>query len=152
MKIKHLLLSVAAVTLMAACGNKATTETTTETAPETVAEEVVETVTEEIVAEQPVAETKAPAAKKAPATTKATTQETKPAVDPCENAVKEFSAYVAQLEVAKKQKDSGAAAMRKYKELKADAANQEAKVKGCTDDKYKAVVNSLRQKVKVTIM
>lgn len=152
MKIKHFLLGAAIVALMAACGGKqetvAETQTETPAIEETVAEQV-----QENVAEEPVAETKAPETKKQTTTKQTTTkQETKPAVDPCEATVSNFSRYVAELEAAKKVKDSGAAAQKKYKQLKAQAAEQEAKVKECASGANNAVVTSLRNKLKAMVM
>ncbi len=154
MKIRHLLLGVAVVALMTACGGNKNAETTTESTPETVTEQVEATVTEEQPVEEPVAE--APAKKST--STKATAKETKTtktetkAEDPCKAKVATFSAYVAKLEVAKREKDKGAKQMKAYKELKAQSRDQENSVKDCATGEYKSVVNSLRTKVKTITM
>jgi hypothetical protein len=154
MKIRHLLLGVAVVALMTACGGNKNAETTTESTPETVTEQVEATVTEEQPVEEPVAE--APAKKST--STKATAKETKTtktetkAEDPCKAKVAAFSAYVAKLEVAKRDKDAGAKQMKAYKELKAQSRDQENSVKDCATGEYKSVVNSLRTKVKTITM
>ena len=154
MKIRHLLLGVAVVALMTACGGNKNAETTTESTPEIVTEQVEATVTEEQPVEEPVAE--APAKKST--STKATAKETKTtktetkAEDPCKAKVATFSAYVAKLEVAKREKDKGAKQMKAYKELKAQSRDQENSVKDCATGEYKSVVNSLRTKVKTITM
>jgi hypothetical protein len=154
MKIRHLLLGVAVVALMTACGGNKNAETTTESTPETVTEQVEATVTEEQPVEEPVAEAPAKKSTSTKATakdTKTTKTETK-AEDPCKAKVAAFSAYVAKLEVAKRDKDAGAKQMKAYKELKAQSRDQENSVKDCATGEYKSVVNSLRTKVKTITM
>jgi uncharacterized protein YkwD len=140
MKIRHLLLGLAIVALMASCGKKAEpTETPTETPVETATTTPTETPAE-TVAEQP-AETPAPAQKTAK-TTKATkkaktTKETKETakVDPCEAKVKAFEKYVDELTAAKKNMKSGADALKAYTTLKKAAAAKEATVQECLSNK-----------------
>jgi uncharacterized protein YkwD len=137
MKIRHLLLGLAIVALMASCGKKAEpTETPTETPVETATTTPTETPAE-TVAEQP-AETPAPAQKSAKATkaTKKakTTKETAKA-DPCEAKVKAFEKYVDELTAAKKNMKSGADALKAYTTLKKAAAAKEATVQECLSNK-----------------
>jgi len=156
MKIKHLLLGAVVVALMTACGGNKNTESTTESTPETVTEQVEATVTEEQPAEEPVAQT--PAKKNTTTSSKSTTKEettTKKETkveDPCKAKVATFSAFVANLEVAKRDKDKGAKEQKAYKALKAQAREQENAVKDCATGEYKSVVNSLRTKVKTITM
>jgi hypothetical protein len=155
MKIRHLLLGVAVVALMTACGGNKNAETTTESTPETVTEQVEATVTEEQPVEEPVAEAPAKKSTSTKATakdTKTTTKTETKAEDPCKAKVAAFSAYVAKLEVAKRDKDAGAKQMKAYKELKAQSRDQENSVKDCATGEYKSVVNSLRTKVKTITM
>lgn len=153
MKIRHLLLGAVVVALMTACGGNKNAETTTESTPETVTEQVEATVTEEQPAEEPVAEAPAKKSTTTKATAKETTKKTETkAEDPCKAKVAAFSAYVAKLEVAKRDKDAGAKQMKAYKELKAQARDQENSIKDCATGEYKSVVNSLRTKVKTITM
>lgn len=135
MKIKSLLLGVAIVALMASCGNKAT-----ETPTESMVEETpVETMAEETPAEvqEETVEATAPAKESKQNTKKqntAKTEEPKQEVDPCEAKVKNFEKWVDELKAAKKNKSTGAAALKNYADLKGKAASMEASIKDCTNN------------------
>ncbi len=138
MKIKSFLLGVAIVALMASCGNKST-----ESATETVAEETpVETVTEETPVESQeetvevnntTTSTKQNKESKKQNSNKETTTQ-QAAVDPCEAKVKNFEKWVDELKAAKKNKSTGAAALKAYADLKGKAASMEASIKDCTNN------------------
>lgn len=137
MKIKSLLLGVAIVALMASCGNKATETTTESMAEETPVEATVETPAETIA--EGTVEATAPAkqdknAKKQSNTTARTEEAKQPAVDPCEAKVKNFEKWVDELKAAKKNKSTGAAALKNYADLKGKAASMEASIKDCTNN------------------
>ncbi|MBP3254453.1 MAG: hypothetical protein J6M30_08095 [Bacteroidales bacterium] len=142
MKIKHLLLGIAIVSLMAACGSKSNTEVAEETPVETTVEEMAETaetIVEEVaeVAQtaQNNASTPAPA-KKQTSTNQQTTakQETKAAVDPCEAKVKAFEKWVDAITAAKKAKGNGANELKAWVDLRKQAVSMENSIKDCTSN------------------
>ena len=126
MKVKHLLLGIALVALVAACGKKeAPVETPTETAIETPAEEVVEAPVEAAAAPAAVATT--PKAKPAP-------KAQEPKVDPCEKIVSDYESYSLRLSNAFKSKGTGAAAVKEYAALKKESQARDAAVKECSEN------------------
>lgn len=131
MKVKHLLLGIALVALVAACGKKeAPVETPTETAIETPA---VET---ETPVEEPVA-TPAPAPAKATTTAKPAAKPAKkeqPKVDPCEKLVAEYEGYATRLQSAKKVKANSPKNLEEWLTLKKEVASRDAKVKECVSN------------------
>lgn len=118
MKLRRLFLGIAVVTMMAACGGKAT-ETATETAVEATpaTEEVATPAT-------PAEEVATPAA---PA------QETKKA-DPCEAKVKAFEQFVDEFKAAQKNKANGAKELKAFADMLKQAPEQEAAVKECVEN------------------
>jgi hypothetical protein len=125
MKVKHLLLGIALVALVAACGKKeAPVETPTETAIETPAEEVVEAPVE---AAAPAAVATTPKAKPAP-------KAQEPKVDPCEKIVSDYESYSLRLSNAFKSKGTGAAAVKEYAALKKESQARDAAVKECSEN------------------
>lgn len=119
MKLRRLFLGIAVVTMMAACGGKAT-ETATETAVEaTPATEAVEETPA-----TPAEEVTTPAA---PA------QETKKA-DPCEAKVKAFEQFVDEFKAAQKNKANGAKELKAFADMLKQAPEQEAAVKECVEN------------------
>ncbi|MDR0789988.1 MAG: hypothetical protein LBO06_04245 [Bacteroidales bacterium] len=127
MKVKHLLLGIAIVALMAACGKKDATDTPT-TTPEGT----------EAVEEQPVQEPAATPAAQPKSTTTAqpaakAEEPAKPAVNPCEQKVKDFESYVAELKVASSDR-IGAAKLRHFAELRDKSAAQKSLVESCASD------------------
>lgn len=141
MKLKHVLLGIALVALVAACGKKETpVETPTETAVETPVV-AVETPTETVAA--PVQEKKAPAKKEATKkeAKKETAKKEAPKADPCAATVADYESFSLRISSAYKNKGTGAAAIKEYAALKKDAAAKEAAVKGCAQNPtYKARV------------
>ena len=138
MKLKHVLLGIALVALVAACGKKETpVETPTQTAVETPAA-VVETPTETVATP---AKTTAPE-KKAPVKKEATKKEAKketakketPKADPCAATVADYESYSLRISSAFKNKGTGAAAVKEYAALKKEAAAKEAAVKECAQN------------------
>lgn len=130
MKVKHLLLGIALVALVAACGKKeAPVETPTETAIETPAVEV-ETPVEEPVATPAPAKTTTtakPAAKPA-------AKPEQPKVDPCEKLVAEYEAYATRLQGAKKVKANGPKQLEEWLTLRKEVASRDAKIKECVSN------------------
>lgn len=138
MKVKHLLLGIALVALVAACGKKESpVETPTETAVETPVV-AVETPATEVAA--PV-ETKKTEAKKAEPkkteakkeTTKPTVKKEEPKVDPCVQIVADYEGFAMRITNAKKQKATSPEALKEYMNLKKQAAEKEANVKNCVN-------------------
>lgn len=126
MKVKHLLLGIALVALVAACGKKESpVETPTETAIETPAEEI------EVPAEEPVAE---PAPAKATTTAKPAAKAEQPKADPCEKAVADYESFSLRISNAYNNRGSGAAAIKEYAALKKEAPAKEAAVKDCMEN------------------
>ncbi len=134
MKLKHLLLGIALVALVAACGKKeAPVETPTETAVETPVV-AVETPATEVAA--PV-QTKKAEPKKAEAkkeTTKPTVKKEEPKVDPCAQIVADYESFSLRISSAYKNKGTGAAAIKEYATLKKEAAAKEVAVKECAQN------------------
>ena len=127
MKVKHLLLGIALVALVAACGKKeAPVETPTETAIETPAEEVVEAPVEAAAA-APAAVATTPKAKPAP-------KAQEPKVDPCDKIVSDYESYSLRLSNAFKSKGTGAAAVKEYASLKKESQARDAAVKECSEN------------------
>ncbi|MCH3924814.1 MAG: hypothetical protein LKE30_07855 [Bacteroidales bacterium] len=147
MKVKHLLLGIAIVALMAACGKKAQpTETPTETpvATETATATPAETPAEQAAPAEKPAATPAKETKttKAPKAKKEAKKETAK-VDPCEAKVKAFEGFVDQINAAKKNKATGAKALKAYADLVKQAPAEEAKVKECVGKpEYKTRLNN----------
>lgn len=129
MKVKHLLLGIALVALVAACGKKeAPVETPTETAIETPAVEV------ETPVEEPVA---APAPAKTTTTAKPAAKPAKPEqpkVDPCEKLVAEYEGYATRLQGAKKVKANGPKQLEEWLTLRKEVASRDAKIKECVSN------------------
>lgn len=130
MKVKHLLLGIALVALVAACGKKeAPVETPTETAIETPAVEV------ETPVEEPVA---APAPAKTTTTAKPVAKPAakpeQPKVDPCEKLVAEYEAYATRLQGAKKVKANGPKQLEEWLTLRKEVASRDAKIKECVSN------------------
>lgn len=119
MKLRRLFLGIAVVTMMAACGGKAT-ETATETATEA-------TPATEAVEETPAAPAEEVATPAAPA------QETKKA-DPCEAKVKAFEQFVDEFKAAQKNKANGAKELKAFADMLKQAPEQEAAVKECVEN------------------
>ncbi|MFA6199910.1 MAG: hypothetical protein WC679_05870 [Bacteroidales bacterium] len=134
MKVKHLLLGIALVALVAACGKKeAPVETPTETAVETPVV-AVETPATEVAT--PV-QTKKAEPKKAEAkkeTTKPTVKKEEPKVDPCAQIVTDYESFSLRISSAYKNKGTGASAIKEYASLKKEAAAKEAAVKECAQN------------------
>lgn len=133
MKVKHLLLGIALVALVAACGKKeAPVETPTETAVETPVV-AVETPATEVAApvETKKAEPKKTEAKKE--TTKPTVKKEEPKVDPCVQIVSDYEGFAMRITNAKKQKATSPEALKEYINLKKQAAEKEASVKNCVN-------------------
>ncbi|MBR1769509.1 MAG: hypothetical protein IJ748_03535 [Bacteroidales bacterium] len=152
MKIRHLLLGLAVVALMASCTKKAETTASETTTPseEIQAESPVVENTEEPVAAEPVQQA-APAKATTPAA-KTTVQETKaaPQVDPCEAKVKELEKYADELAAAKAKNGTpeGATAYMKL------AKQQQAKiglVSDCAKSEFKTRITNAKAKVLNTI-
>ena len=134
MKLKHVLLGIALVALVAACGKKETpVETPTETAVETPVV-AVETPTETVAA--PVQEKKAPVKKEAAKkeAKKETAKKETPKADPCAAKVADYESYSLRISSAFKNKGTGAAAIKEYASLKKEAAAKEAAVKECAQN------------------
>ncbi|MDD2530462.1 MAG: hypothetical protein PHN41_04465 [Bacteroidales bacterium] len=133
MKVKHLLLGIALVALVAACGKKeAAVETPTDTAIETPVEEI------EVPAEEPVA---APAPAKTTTTSKPAAKPEQPKVDPCEKAVADYEAFATRLQSTKKLKSNGPKQLEEWLTLRKEVASKEAQVKECvTNPTYKSRV------------
>lgn len=129
MKVKHLLLGIALVALVAACGKKeAPVETPTETAIETPAVEV------ETPVEEPVA---TPAPAKTTTTAKPAAKPAKPEqpkVDPCEKLVAEYEGYATRLQGAKKVKANGPKQLEEWLTLRKEVASRDAKIKECVSN------------------
>jgi cytoskeletal protein RodZ len=130
MKVKHLLLGIAIVALMAACGKKEATETPT-TTPET--EATVEEPAQSAAEATPAVESSKPAAK---AEQPKKDEPAKPAVNPCEQATKDYQAFAAKLEAAKQatKTNPGAQTLKDLKALKDQAPAEKAKIDGCLKD------------------
>ncbi|MDR1725278.1 MAG: hypothetical protein LBR28_02685 [Bacteroidales bacterium] len=95
MKVKHLLLGIAIVALMAACGKKEATETPTTAVETETVEEPVQSAPETTPAVEttkPTAKAEKPAAKK---------EEPTQTVDPCEAKLAAFNAYYEKVAGAK---------------------------------------------------
>ncbi len=138
MKVKHLLLGIALVALVAACGKKeAPVETPTETAIETPAVEVETPVEEPVAAPAPAKTTTTakPVAKPAekPAEKPAAKPE-QPKVDPCEKLVAEYEAYATRLQGAKKVKANGPKQLEEWLTLRKEVASRDAKIKECVSN------------------
>lgn len=134
MKLKHVLLGIALVALVAACGKKETpVETPTETAVETPVV-AVETPTETVAA--PVQEKKAPVKKEAAKkeAKKETAKKETPKADPCAATVADYESYSLRISSAFKNKGTGAAAVKEYATLKKEAAAKEAAVRECAQN------------------
>ncbi|MDO5760577.1 MAG: hypothetical protein Q4Q06_06085 [Bacteroidota bacterium] len=139
MKIKHLLLGLALVAIMASCSKKADTASTT---TEATATEQVEATQTEVQPEATTQEqTAAPATKKetSKATTNTTTkapaakEETKqPAVDPCEAKIAAFEQFANDLAEAKKANGTAKGA-RAYADLAKQVSTQRANIKDCNN-------------------
>lgn len=130
MKVKHLLLGIALVALVAACGKKeAPVETPTETAIETPAVEVETPVEEPVAAPAPAKTTTTakPAAKPA-------AKPEQPKVDPCEKLVAEYEAYATRLQGAKKVKANGPKQLEEWLTLRKEVASRDAKIKECVSN------------------
>lgn len=130
MKVKHLLLGIALVALVAACGKKeAPVETPTETAIETPAVEVETPVEEPVAAPAPAktTQTAKPAAKPA-------AKPEQPKVDPCEKLVAEYEAYATRLQGAKKVKANGPKQLEEWLTLRKEVASRDAKIKECVSN------------------
>lgn len=130
MKVKHLLLGIALVALVAACGKKeAAVETPTDTAIETPVEEI------EVPAEEPVA---APAPAKSTTTAKPAAKPAakpeQPKVDPCEKLVAEYEGYATRLQGAKKVKANGPKQLEEWLTLRKEVASRDAKIKECVSN------------------
>ncbi len=124
MKVKHLLLSIALVALVAACGKKeAPVETPTETAIETPAVEA-----EVPAAEEPVA---APAPAK---TSKPAPKAEEPKVDPCEKIVSDYEGFATRIQNAQKRKGANPDALKEWMALKKEAAAKTEQVKTCVSN------------------
>mgnify|MGYP003325041968 CR=1 FL=1 len=136
MKIKNLVLGVALVALMAACGSKQETATeTTATATESTTEVVAESETVEAPAAEPVKEE--PKAEKKEAKKEVKKEEAKKD-DGCEKKVAAFESYAARLADAKARKAQGPAAIKEYAALVKEAPTQKANVESCkTSDALK---------------
>lgn len=134
MKVKHLLLGIALVALVAACGKKeAPVETPTETAIETPAVEVETPVEEPVAAPAPAktTQTAKPAAKPA---AKPEAKPEQPKVDPCEKLVAEYEAYATRLQGAKKVKANGPKQLEEWLTLRKEVASRDAKIKECVSN------------------
>lgn len=130
MKVKHLLLGIALVALVAACGKKeAPVETPTETAIETPAVEVETPVEEPVAAPAPAKTTTTakPAAKPA-------AKPEQPKVDPCEKLVAEYEGYATRLQGAKKVKANGPKQLEEWLTLRKEVASRDAKIKECVSN------------------
>ena len=130
MKVKHLLLGIALVALVAACGKKeAPVETPTETAIETPAVEVETPVEEPVATPAPAKSTTTakPAAKPA-------AKPEQPKVDPCEKLVAEYEAYATRLQGAKKVKANGPKQLEEWLTLRKEVASRDAKIKECVSN------------------
>ncbi|MPL77439.1 hypothetical protein SDC9_23295 [bioreactor metagenome] len=130
MKVKHLLLGIALVALVAACGKKETpVETPTETAIETPAVEVETPVEEPVAAPAPAKTTTTakPAAKPA-------AKPEQPKVDPCEKLVAEYEGYATRLQGAKKVKANGPKQLEEWLTLRKEVASRDAKIKECVSN------------------
>lgn len=130
MKVKHLLLGIALVALVAACGKKeAPVETPTETAIETPAVEVETPVEEPVAAPAPAktTQTAKPAAKPA-------AKPEQPKVDPCEKLVAEYEGYATRLQGAKKVKANGPKQLEEWLTLRKEVASRDAKIKECVSN------------------
>ncbi|MDR1005794.1 MAG: hypothetical protein LBL74_02895 [Bacteroidales bacterium] len=137
MKVKHLLLGIAMVALMASCAKKDATETPT--ASPAAQEEVAQP--EEQPAETVAQPATTNSAKSTEKTQSSGTKNAEPAVNPCEQKVASFESYVAQLEAASADRN-GPAKLKHLVELKQKAAEQQALVKDCAQDAtYKTRVN-----------
>lgn len=137
MKLKHVLLGIALVALVAACGKKETpVETPTQTAVETPAA-VVETPTETVATPAPAKkeavkkEAKKETKKEAK---KETAKKETPKADPCAAKVADYESYSLRISSAFKNKGTGAAAVKEYAALKKDAAAKEAAVRECAQN------------------
>lgn len=158
MKIRHLLLGLAVVAIMASCSKKQdTVSTTTEATP---TEQVETTPVEEQQTEAPVQET---AKATAPTTKKETTKtsnETKaPAakeetktVDPCEAKIAAFEQFANDLAEAKKANGTAKGAVA-YGKLVKQVSEQRASVKDCnnTTGVLKTRLSNAQAKVTRTI-
>lgn len=134
MKVKHLLLGIALVALVAACGKKeAPVETPTETAIETPAVEV-ETPVEEPVAAPAPAKTTTTAKPAAKPAEKPAAKPEQPKVDPCEKLVAEYEAYATRLQGAKKVKANGPKQLEEWLTLRKEVASRDAKIKECVSN------------------
>lgn len=130
MKVKHLLLGIALVALVAACGKKeAPVETPTETAIETPAVEVETPVEEPVATPAPAKSTTTakPAAKPA-------AKPEQPKVDPCEKLVAEYEGYATRLQGAKKVKANGPKQLEEWLTLRKEVASRDAKIKECVSN------------------
>ncbi len=136
MKVKHLLLGIALVALVAACGKKeAPVETPTETAIETPAVETEAPVAEPVATPAPAKTTTTakPAAKPAKAE--------QPKVDPCEKLVAEYEGFATRIQSAKKLKANGPKQLEEWLALRKEVASRDAKVKECiSNPTYKSRV------------
>lgn len=127
MKVKHLLLSIALVALVAACAKKETpVETPTETAIETPAVEI-----EEPAVEEPVA---APAPAKTTKTSKPAPKAEEPKVDPCEKIVTDYEAFATRIQNAQKRKGANPDALKEWMALRKEAAAKTEQVKTCVSN------------------
>lgn len=134
MKVKHLLLGIALVALVAACGKKeAPVETPTETAIETPAVEV-ETPVEEPVAAPAPAKTTTTAKPAAKPAEKPAAKPEQPKVDPCEKLVAEYEGYATRLQGAKKVKANGPKQLEEWLTLRKEVASRDAKIKECVSN------------------
>lgn len=158
MKVKHLLLGVALVAIMAACGKKAET-TPTETTESPMTEQVESPVVETAEAEAPQTEQcNKTTAQKSNTTTKANApaaakQEASkaPAVDPCDAKVKAFERFADELAAAKEQKTTVKGA-KAYAALSKQASAQKAEVRECgSNPDFKTRVNNAMAKVQRTM-
>lgn len=153
MKLKRLLLGVAVVALMTACGGgKTETSTTEATVSETTEMELTDvTEGEQAVAEQPVSQSTGRGTKaSAPS---ATAEEKAPQVDPCEAKVKAFEQYVDKLSAAQKDKSKGPQQLKAFGELLKEAEAQENAVKDCAQGEFKTRVQNavmLCKKIRTT--
>lgn len=158
MKIKHLLLGLAVVAIMASCSKKQdTVSTTTEATP---TEQVEATPIEEQQTEAPVQETaKATAPTTKEETTKTSNDTKAPAakeetktVDPCEAAVKAYEKYADRLSEASKHKDTPDG-LTAFVKLKKQAKEENAKIQECkSNPEYKTrLANAVRKVSNLTM-
>lgn len=157
MKIKHLLLGLAVVAIMASCSKKQdTASTTTEVTPT----EQAEAMPEEEQVEAPIQETaqntaqttKKESAKASNETKAPAAKEEAPAVDPCEAKIAAFEQFANDLAEAKKANGTAKGAVA-YGKLVKQVSEQRASVKDCnnTTGVLKTRLSNAQAKVTRTI-